>query len=87
MSPRLRLIASAVSSVLAIIFFKVWLLKIGIPIFDTLLVFSPFAILFTIFATVGVINAFNLVDGLNGLSSYVTGINCCVTFYTVFPGW
>ena len=71
-SPKLRLIASAVSSVLAIIFFKVWLLKIGIPIFDTLLVFSPFAILFTIFATVGVINAFNLVDGLNGLSSYVT---------------
>ena len=31
-----------------------------------------FAIIFTIFATVGVINAFNLIDGLNGLSSYVS---------------
>ena len=34
--------------------------------------FAPVGILFTIFATVGVVNAFNLIDGLNGLSSYVT---------------
>ena len=34
--------------------------------------FAPFGILFTIFATVGVVNAFNLIDGLNGLSSFVT---------------
>ena len=34
--------------------------------------FAPFGILFTIFATVGVVNAFNLIDGPNGLSSYVT---------------
>ena len=34
--------------------------------------FAPFSIIFTIFATVGVVNAFNLIDGLNGLSSYVT---------------
>ena len=34
--------------------------------------FAPFGILFTIFATMGVVNAFNLIDGLNGLSSYVT---------------
>jgi UDP-N-acetylmuramyl pentapeptide phosphotransferase/UDP-N-acetylglucosamine-1-phosphate transferase len=34
--------------------------------------FAPFGILFTIFATVGVVNAFNLIDGLNGLSSYIT---------------
>ena len=27
---------------------------------------------FTIFATIGVVNSFNLIDGLNGLSSYVT---------------
>ena len=28
--------------------------------------------MFTLFATVGVVNAFNLIDGLNGLSSYVS---------------
>ena len=53
-------------------FFKVWLSKLGIPGFDALLLFTPVAILFTIFSTVGVVNAFNLIDGLNGLSSYVS---------------
>lgn len=72
MSPKARLIASAVSSMIAILLFKVWLSKLGIPGVDMLLTFAPFGILFTIFATVGVVNAFNLIDGLNGLSSHVT---------------
>ena len=70
--PRLRLAASAISSLVAIIIFKVWLIKLGIPGFDALLVFAPFAIFFTIFASVGVVNAFNLIDGLNGLASYAS---------------
>ena len=72
MSPKARLIASAASSFVAVLLFKVWLKSLGIPGADTLLMFAPFGILFTIFATVGVVNAFNLIDGLNGLSSYVT---------------
>ena len=72
MSPKARLGASAVSSFIAILLFKIWLDRLGIPGVDTLLMFAPFGILFTIFATVGVVNAFNLIDGLNGLSSYVT---------------
>ena len=72
MSPQARLIASAASSLIAIILFGVWLDGLGISGIDTLLMFAPFGILFTIFATVGVVNAFNLVDGLNGLSSYIT---------------
>ena len=72
MSSKARLIASAVSSLAVILFFKVWLSRLGIPGFDILLQFMPFAILFTIFATVGVVNAFNLIDGLNGLSSFIT---------------
>ena len=72
MSPKARLIASAISSMIAILVLKVWLESLNIPIIDTLLMFAPFGILFTIFATVGVVNAFNLIDGLNGLSSYVT---------------
>ena len=72
MSPKARLGASAVSSFVAILLFKIWLDRLGIPGVDTLLMFAPFGILFTIFATVGVVNAFNLIDGLNGLSSYVT---------------
>ena len=72
MSPKARLVASAASSLVAILLFKVWLDNLGIPGVDTLLMFAPFGVLFTIFATVGVVNAFNLIDGLNGLSSYVT---------------
>ena len=71
MSPRFRILASVVASLLAIIVFKVWLDSLGIPFVDSLLKFTPFAIFFTIFATVGVVNAFNLIDGLNGLSGYV----------------
>ena len=72
MSPRARLVSSAVSSLVAIVIFKVWISKLGVPGLDTLMIYPPFAVLFTIFATVGVVNAFNLVDGLNGLSSYVS---------------
>ena len=72
MSPKARLIASCASSLVAILLFKFWIKSLGIPGIDTLLMFAPFGILFTIFATVGVVNAFNLIDGLNGLSSYVT---------------
>lgn len=72
MSPRSRLIGSVVSSIVVIIIFKSWVSKLGIPGLDAVLLFAPVAILFTIFATVGVVNAFNLIDGLNGLSSYVS---------------
>ena len=72
MSPKARLVASAISSFLVIFLFRVWLSRLGIPGVDMLVMFVPFAIIFTIFATVGVVNAFNLIDGLNGLSSYVT---------------
>ena len=63
--------AAALSGLLAVIFLRTWVFKLGIPYVDNLLLFAPVGILFTIFATVGVVNAFNLIDGLNGLSSYV----------------
>ena len=72
MTPKMRLFASALSSLLATFFFKIWLTRLGIPGVDHILVFALPGILFTIFATVGVVNAFNLIDGLNGLSSFVS---------------
>ena len=58
MSPKARLVGSSVSSVVAILMFEVWLSSLGSSV-DRLLMFAPFAILFTIFSTVGVVNAFN----------------------------
>ena len=72
MSPRTRMIASAISGLCVIFVFKTWLSQLGVPGIDELLLFAPFAILFTLFATVGVVNSFNLIDGLHGLSGYVT---------------
>ena len=77
MTPNKRLLASALSSLIALIIFKVWVSKLGIPGIDLLLTIAPVGIAFTIFATVGVVNAFNLIDGLNGLSSYV-GISTAI---------
>ena len=31
----------------------------------------PLGVIFTLFASTGVVNAFNLVDGLNGLTGYI----------------
>ena len=71
MSPRRRLLASIISGFLVIIFFQVWVSNIGVPGIDLILSFVPLALIFTLFATTGVVNAFNLIDGLNGLSSYI----------------
>ena len=73
MKPKTRLVSAAMSSFpCSSFFFKIWLTKIGIPGLDlSLLAIAPVAIAFTIFSTVGVVNSFNLIDGLNGFSSYV----------------
>lgn len=72
MRPRYRLAAAAVSSALMIVLLERYLPRLDVSFLDTLLAFTPFAALFTIFATTGVCHAINLIDGLNGLSSTVS---------------
>lgn len=69
--PRTRLIAAGLSSVAAIFLLDVWLPRTDVPGLDYLMIWAPFAWLFTVFACAGICNAFNLIDGLNGLSSGV----------------
>ena len=73
-SPHKRLLASIASGILVIWFFKVWVQGIGIPIIDGFLSIGLVGVTFTLFATTGVVNSFNLIDGLNGLASF-TGIS------------
>ena len=77
MSPKKRLIAAIVSGVLVIMLFEVWVNRIGIVGIDFVLSVAPIAIIFTLFATTGVVNAFNLIDGLNGLTGYIS-VSCAV---------
>ena len=70
-SIKARLVAACFSGVLFVLVFEQWLPRLDIPLVDQMFMHSSFAIPFTIFACVGVTHAFNLIDGLNGLSSFL----------------
>jgi len=70
MSPLRRLTGICISSILMMLFYSCWISRVGIPYVDTLISFAPIGIIFTIFASAGVTNAFNLIDGLNGLAGF-----------------
>ena len=76
-SPMRRILASISSGALVIWLFRVWINGLGIPILDNFISISLIGIIFTLIASSGVVNAFNLIDGLNGLSSF-TGISTAV---------
>jgi len=67
--PTWRLLAAALSSILAVVMLEMWITRVDIPFVDGIVAFAPVGIFLTIFATSGVCNAFNLIDGLNGLSA------------------
>lgn len=67
--PKWRLSAAVLSSILAIVMLQMWVTRVDIPFVDAAVRYAPVGILLTLFATSGVCNAFNLIDGLNGLSA------------------
>lgn len=66
--PRVRLIAAFASAILGIVLAGALMVRLDLPIIDTWLLWTPFAVAMTVFAVGGVSNAFNIVDGLNGLA-------------------
>lgn len=70
-SVRTRLLATMASGVLGWGITGVSLNHVAIPGVDWLLSFTIFSVLFTAFAVGGVANAFNIIDGFNGLSAGV----------------
>ena len=67
-SPRRRLLAAGVSAALFVMLTGQWLQATDIPGLDQVLLWAPIGIAFSVFLSVGVSHAFNLIDGLNGLS-------------------
>ena len=67
-SPRRRLLAAGVSATLFVLLTGQWLQATDIPGLDQVLLWAPIGIAFSVFLSVGVSHAFNLIDGLNGLS-------------------
>lgn len=68
-SPRRRLLATAISASLAVWLLDAVLVRTAIPFVDPLIRWAPLAISLTVFVVTGVANAINIIDGFNGLAS------------------
>jgi len=70
MSPRHRLLAAAVSSLLVILVLGFYLPRTGVPIIDIIIDHWAVGVPLTVLVTAGISNGFNLIDGVNGLASF-----------------
>lgn len=83
-SPRRRLVFTAVSAVLAAWWLDAFLVRTAIPGVDALMPWVPFALGLTIFVVTGVANAVNIIDGFNGLAAMCVLLMMCAIAYV---GW
>lgn len=67
-SPRERLLAVALSTAIAMALLGVWVNRTDVSGIDWALASTPVAMAFTLLLVVGTSHAFNIIDGLNGLS-------------------
>lgn len=70
-----RLGGAMVSAGLAGWLMEAWVVRVDVGWADRLLAFQGLSVCFTIFAVAGMTNAFNIIDGFNGLAS---GVACLV---------
>ncbi|MES2585573.1 MAG: glycosyltransferase [Pseudomonadota bacterium] len=66
-----RLLFTAIAAAMAAIFLGAQITRLDIPGVDYLLALPGIALIFTIFAVTGLANAYNIIDGFNGLASMV----------------
>lgn len=83
-SPRRRLLATAISAGLAIWFLNAMVTRTDIPGVDQLIQWTPLAIVITIFAVTGVANSINIIDGFNGLASMCVFIMVLALAYVAY---
>jgi UDP-N-acetylmuramyl pentapeptide phosphotransferase/UDP-N-acetylglucosamine-1-phosphate transferase len=83
-SVRARLLAAICSALLAGFLLNAWIANVQMPGLDWLLSISVVAIVFTCFAVAGLSNAFNLIDGYNGL---VGGVGILILLAIAYVGF
>lgn len=68
---KVRLVFTTLAAFLFIYLFNAWIIRLDIPFLDQVMILPWIAIPFTCFAIAGVANAYNIIDGFNGLASMV----------------
>ena len=84
--PVYRYITALISGFIAIYLTGLWLDNVDFTILTPILAVPFFAICFTAFASAGISNSINLIDGVNGLSSGVIaliGLALCIISFSV----
>lgn len=80
-SVRRRLLVTACSAVVGGFLLNGWITRVDVPWIDYLIGFSAISMVVTCVSVAGVANAFNLIDGYNGLSAMVAVIIMCGLAY------
>lgn len=80
-SVRLRLFFTAISALLLIYLLEVRVNHLDVPYLDYLISIQLIGIFFTAFAITGLSNAYNIIDGFNGLASMVAIITLLAIAY------
>lgn len=81
---KVRLVAAFISGALFLFLFDVTAIRLDIPIIDTLMTYPAVAVFFLAFAIAGLSNAYNIIDGFNGLASMVGIIAAIAILYVAF---
>lgn len=83
-SPRRRLLATAISAGLAVWLLNATINRTDIPGLDQLVTWLPLSVLLTVFVITGVANSVNIIDGFNGLASMCVLMMLLVLAYVAF---
>ncbi len=84
LTPRGRLLATAVSAVLAFVTMDAAVRQTAIPGVDWLVSFTVGSLFITVLAVAGIANAVNIIDGFNGLASMCIVIMLAAIAYVAF---
>lgn len=80
----IRLIGTACSALIAGYLFDGWITHTGFSFLDHIFQITLISILFTAFAICGISNAYNIIDGFNGLASVVALLSFITISYVGF---
>lgn len=83
-SIKIRLITTTTSAFLASYLFNIWINQIQVIGFDYMLAITWISVFFTLLAITGLVNAYNIIDGFNGLASMVAIISFLAIGFIAF---